>query len=177
MIIALTGYMGSGKTSLGSKLASMLNFGFIDLDEEIQRKTGFSPAQIIRKKGISHFRELENFHLQKIFTDNSGKIILSLGGGTVLKRENLNLLKEKTLLIFIDTPFEIIMKRLARNHSARPVLPLTTQGDIDTQSAFAQYLLRLPYYTQAHLRFKNTYENPEISVVKLFELVKNHLNS
>ena len=90
--IALTGMMGTGKTTIGKKLAEKLNYTFIDMDKLIQENEGQSITEIFEKKGEAYFRELEKELLKKIISREN--IIISTGGGIVTDDENIRILKE-----------------------------------------------------------------------------------
>ena len=89
--IILTGFMGSGKTEVGKRLAQRLGYAFLDTDKLIEEKTGKSISEIFREEGESSFRELET-EVIKNLSGITGYII-STGGGIVIREENILSLK------------------------------------------------------------------------------------
>ena len=108
----LVGMPGCGKTTLGKELAIKLGKSFIDSDEEITKKTGFTPAEIISQKGEAHFRAVESEVIKEISAMQNA--VIATGGGAVLKLENVELLKENGIIVFIDRPLNDIMPTLDR---------------------------------------------------------------
>ena len=97
--IALTGFMGVGKTTSGKKLASLLGYKFVDLDDEIEAAEGMKISKIFETKGEDYFRFIEQKMLSN-YADRE-KIVLSCGGGTVKNSDNRNILREKFLNIWL----------------------------------------------------------------------------
>lgn len=117
--IILCGFMGSGKTTVGSALAELLGRRFIDLDKYIERKKGLSIPEIFEKKGEGYFRSLETKYSKRL--SRRKNLVISLGGGTVLNPENTNALKKSGLLIYLKVDCDTVLKRL-KNDSSRPLL-------------------------------------------------------
>lgn len=96
--IILVGMPGSGKTTIGKKLAYFLNRDFIDIDELIYKKNKSKPGEIIEKYGESHFRSLESDALKRVLRDQ-GKVIAT-GGGILIKDENLAYIKSPANIVY-----------------------------------------------------------------------------
>ena len=110
MNIILTGYMGCGKTEIGSRLSQKLGMKFIDLDQYIEKKEGFSVTDLFEKKGNIYFRKLESKYLNEIiYKDN---YIISLGGGTPCYHENHKIFN-------IDNNISFYLKHSRKNLSER----------------------------------------------------------
>ncbi len=109
-IVYLTGFMGSGKSTVGPILANTLGWDFYDLDRVIEEREGLSVRDIFEKKGEEYFRELE----RKAFLDmsNGDKVIISLGGGTAASQENIDLLKKNGKLVYLKISPEAAYARL-----------------------------------------------------------------
>ena len=110
MNIILTGYMGCGKTEIGSRLSQKLGMKFIDLDQYIEKKEGFSVTDLFEKKGNIYFRKLESKYLNEIiYKDN---YIISLGGGTPCYHENHKIFN-------VDNSISFYLKHSRKNLSER----------------------------------------------------------
>ena len=113
MLIALEGFMGSGKTTVGRILSDALGCPFIDLDEVIARKAGRSIPAIFEADGEAAFRRLEKKALEEaILKYGESTAVLALGGGTVTVPGAVNLLQEKTLCIYLKASLETLQARL-----------------------------------------------------------------
>ena len=124
--IALIGFMGSGKTTVGRILAERLNRKFIDLDDEIEKKTETTISKIFADYGERHFRKLETSSLRKVLSGEN--LIISCGGGIILKEQNRKLLKS-CLVILLEAKPETIIQRL-ENDSNRPLLNASNREKI-----------------------------------------------
>jgi len=120
--IALVGHMGSGKSVIGKLISNQLSFKHIDTDTEIEKYVGKKINEIFKIYGEQHFRKLEEKIVLEIV--NKSKIILSLGGGSILNSKIRNALKSNCLTIFLDVNFDILEKRL-KNSRHRPLLKNT----------------------------------------------------
>ncbi len=118
-LIFLTGFMGSGKSTVGPILANTIGFKFIDLDVLIEKNAGQKISHIFATEGEKKFRMLERDTLKQILTDAS--TIVSLGGGTVTNDETLNLVKQHGVLVYLKSDVEHIFQRL-KTKSDRPML-------------------------------------------------------
>ena len=110
--------MASGKTTFGRAASERLGWKFVDLDEVITERHG-TPAEIFAAKGETAFRDLETETLDEVLQSKQNTV-LSLGGGTILREENLRLLKEHATLIWLDTDFAIILSEIG--NADRPVV-------------------------------------------------------
>lgn len=119
-IIAIIGFMGSGKSTIGARLASRLHMDFVDLDEAISEDTGKSIKEIFAAEGEEGFREREQEALSEQLA-RGGKVI-SCGGGVVLRDENVRLLREKCRVFFLRISKEKALERLIDDAGERPLL-------------------------------------------------------
>ena len=110
MIIALIGMTGAGKTTVGKILANKLNYDFLDTDELIRAETQKTPAEIFAESGEDAFRTIESETLENIFAGNHKNIILSCGGGIILREQNRGLLRQNSRVVWLLRPFEEIAK-------------------------------------------------------------------
>ncbi len=116
--VILTGMMGSGKTTVGKELATILNYNFVDLDEVIENKYG-KITDIFSQKGEKYFREIETQELKKF--ENQSNFVLSTGGGVILKDENIKILKDLGQVFYLSAKSETIYNRI-KNQKHRPLL-------------------------------------------------------
>ncbi len=105
--IVLTGMPGSGKTTVGKRLAAQLGRSFFDTDQLIKEDTGKSPAELILENGEEVFREIECRVIRERVAPLTGSVIAT-GGGAVLRDENIEYLKLNGRLYFLDRPLEEI---------------------------------------------------------------------
>ena len=130
--------MGCGKSSVGRKLSQLLCCPFMDLDPVIEERTGRSIPDIFANDGETAFRQMELDTLQNILREVGRQsappapshsraagpypIVLSLGGGTVMTPECAELVREKTLCIYLRTSVDALVCRLASEAEGRPLL-------------------------------------------------------
>lgn len=117
--IILIGPMGSGKSTIGSIIARRLHREFQDSDHFIEKRTGVDIACIFDIEGEQGFRERETNALSELLSQNNR--VIATGGGSVLRPENQQLLKQKGYIIFLDTSVNQQMRRLAKDKK-RPLL-------------------------------------------------------
>jgi len=101
---------GAGKTTVGKILAEKLNYDFLDLDFIITQKTGKNPTELFALCGEETFRQIETEELKNIFKNYNKNLILSCGGGIVVKKQNREILKKNTFVIWILRPASEIIK-------------------------------------------------------------------
>lgn len=119
MNIVLIGFMGTGKTTAGRRLALRLGRPFFDTDAEVERVTGKAVRQIFDTLGGIRFRSEEALVIKRL-SGGSGAVIAT-GGGAVLKPENLALLKSSGIIVLLTASPEVIYRRV-RNKKTRPLL-------------------------------------------------------
>jgi len=132
--------MASGKTTFGRAAAERLGWDFVDLDEVISTRFG-TPAEIFAAQGEAAFREIEKAMLAETLQTDTDRV-LALGGGTILREENLHLLKEHAKLIWLDTDFAIIISEIG--NADRPVVRGRSMAQIREL-----YDMRRPMYAAA----------------------------
>ena len=122
MLITLTGFMGSGKTTVGRILADALGCPFLDLDDLIVKKAGKSIPDIFAQDGEPAFRQLEARLLrQTVEKYGESTAVLSLGGGAILAPASATLLHEKTVCIYLRATLDTLLSRLEGESAGRPL--------------------------------------------------------
>lgn len=112
--------MGCGKSSIGRRLSELLCCSFMDLDDVLVEREGKNIPEIFATEGETAFRHMELKALEHII--NIDGIVLALGGGTVMTEECADLVKEKTLCIYLKASVETLLERLDGKAAGRPML-------------------------------------------------------
>ncbi len=141
--IALTGFMAVGKSVVGKKLAQRLHRRFMDLDQAIEEKERMTVSEIFNRKGESYFRTVEKQVLSEVLRKN-GQVIAT-GGGAILDKDNLDLLRERALLICLTAPPATLLRR-SSSGKERPLL----KGDDRERRVEELLRQREKNYAQAH---------------------------
>jgi shikimate kinase len=147
MKIFLIGFMGSGKTHWGHRLATRLSLPFYDLDTLIVDKEKASVADIFAEKGEEYFRFLEKEILESI-TDQQESFILSCGGGTPCFFNNIEFMKKSGKVIWLNTAVDVLRQRLQRERMSRPLIAEVSEGDLQ-RYIIRKLSERRMYYQQA----------------------------
>ena len=167
MKIFLLGFMGSGKSYWGRQLSQKLQIPFFDLDEQIINAEGTSINEIFDKKGEEYFRLLEKDTLH-IITESRDSMIMSCGGGTPCFFNNIDFMKEKGKVIWLNTGIDVLVKRLLKEKPQRPIIK--TISDDDLKSFILKKLQdRKLYYEQANI----TLQEESLTIESFIELLNN----
>ncbi len=119
--IALTGFMGVGKSTVSRRLAKILNTRWIDLDIEIEKAFGRSASEIVDEEGIDAFRSLESRALKRVI-ENPYLTIISLGGGAYTSPANRDRIKSSGITaIWLEAPFEHCWANIRNSYKDRPL--------------------------------------------------------
>ena len=154
--IAIIGHMGSGKTLIGKLIAKELNYRFFNSDKIIEKNTQKSIKNIFLDEGEAKFRKIEEKTI--INLKNERKIVLSLGGGSILSSDTRKLLQRDFITVFLDTDFEILQQRLKKSYKR----PLLINENI-LQKLKKLDNIRRKYYLLADIKINN-YESPANTV-------------
>ena len=140
--IYLVGFMGSGKTVVGRRVAERLGAAFVDLDAEIERTSGLTVRALFESSGEAAFRERESAFLEG--TEALPDVVVSAGGGSFVPERNRRAIARLGTAVFLDVPFDVVRERLA----GKTDRPLFTSLD-QAARLFAE---REPFYRMAPIR-------------------------
>jgi shikimate kinase len=142
--IVLTGFMGSGKTTVGPLVARRLGWRFVDVDDVIEADTAATIAEIFDRDGEASFREREHKTIARLVADDA--LVLALGGGAIERAETRNLLltAPDTILVHLEVKLATTLARCQGTEHTRPVLA-------DQANLAIRYQRRLPLYRTAHV--------------------------
>jgi len=143
--IFLIGLPSSGKSTLGKKLARILNYRFVDMDKLIEKDQQMTIPEIFTRKGEPYFREVESRILKN--TLENRRVVIATGGGAPCFFDNMDFIKRSGVSIFLDVHHRELAKRI-QNHGKddRPLLSGATSLEKELEQ---KYLQRLPYYSRA----------------------------
>jgi len=148
--VYLIGFMGSGKSTTGMKLATLLGWPFIDLDRSIEEHTGLSIPEIFSRHGETWFREVESETLKNLRSLTKG--VISTGGGTPCYGENMDYMLETGLTIYLKLTPGQLRSRLSGTSGQRPLIK--DLGDEDLLRFIEEKLaIREKWYNRAELIF------------------------
>lgn len=160
--IVLVGLMGSGKSTIGRRLAQRLGMPFADADDEIERAAGMTIADIFARFGEAHFRDGERRVIARLL---SGKpLVLATGGGAFMNDETRSLIQRDALSIWLDADIPTLVERVARR-SHRPLLKGRDAREVLRELA----AVRNPVYAEAHLRVSSASSPHEYTVRDIME--------
>ena len=142
--IVLTGFMGSGKSTVGPLVAARLGWRFMDADDVIEAEAGIRIAEIFEQHGEPYFRELERATIARLAATDA--LVLALGGGAIETEATRTLLtsSEGTLLVHLEVQLATTLARCGGTEGTRPVLA-------DQANLAKRYQRRLPLYRTAHI--------------------------
>ncbi len=152
MQIYLIGFMGSGKSFTGYRLAKHLNRQFLDLDHRIEQQAGQTIRSLFEERGEVYFRRLEQRTLQA--TEAAPPSVISCGGGTPCFFNNMEWMNEHGLTIYLKTPEPVLFERLKQGRALRPLI--RSKSDTELREYISDTLAsRSAYYEQASIVFHN----------------------
>ena len=163
--IFLIGFMGSGKSTLGKRLANKLDVTFFDLDIEIENQEGLSVNEIFNQKGEEYFRKIESDVLKRITAEHS-KFVLALGGGTPCFNDNISVINHNGKSVYLKYNAGMLYSRLVNAKADRPLLKGKTDEEL---KAFIEQKLteREIFYNQSEFII----ESDNIKVEIILELL------
>lgn len=152
--LVLTGFMGSGKTTVGPLLAQRLGWNFIDADDAIVAEAGCTIPEIFTRDGEAAFRALEHAAIKRLAAGDG--LVLALGGGAIELEATRSLLLSGpgTLLVHLEVELATALSRCRGTQHLRPILA-------DEANLAIRYARRLPLYRTAHLTIPVDLLTPE----------------
>ncbi|MEW6602521.1 MAG: shikimate kinase, partial [Nitrospirota bacterium] len=165
MKIVLTGFMGTGKTSVGKELSRILGYRFVDTDKLIEEKEGKPISLIFKNKGEDYFRKIE----QDIVRDVSmmRNAVIATGGGVIKNSKNVANLGKNGIIVWLKADPEIILKRVMLEGGKRPLL------EVEEPLKEINKLLseRIKLYQQADTSVDTNYITPQESAHEIIDLL------
>jgi shikimate kinase len=169
MNIILIGYRGSGKSTVGSKLASRTERRFVDTDDLIESQEG-QIIDIVKSRGWDYFRTMEKKIIEEISKEDN--LVIALGGGAVLDPDNIVNLERNGLIICLKADREVLRKRMnqdPRTLASRPTL--TGKGTLEELEEMIAY--RNPFYDKAaKIQFDTSALDVEAVVENILTVLK-----
>jgi shikimate kinase len=163
--IVLTGFMGTGKTAVGRELARLLDMKLIDVDTEIEVSRETTINEIFKEFGEPVFREIETDMIKKV--SRNKQVIISTGGGAVLKQENMETLRETGIIVCLMASPETILRRTGSTND-RPLLHVENPLEKIRELMDS----RKPYYEKADIVIATEGKTPLQIAEEIVEKVK-----
>ena len=173
--LVLIGMPGSGKTTLGLKVAKELNKDFFDCDKEIEKAYNKTPAEIIKTEGEEAFRAKETLILKQLSLKNNS--VIAPGGGAVLNPDNILYLKQNGKIIYLNRPVELIIKNINNNkaensnkeksENKNPERPLTKTAK-DFENIFNKRKSLYKKYAEKEVLCDNNFSNELKNIKEAF---------
>lgn len=162
--IYLVGFMGSGKTTIGRLLAERLGWSFADLDADIETQQDLSISELFETRGEEEFRRLESEAVRaRVRSIECGRpMVIALGGGTFVQEQNVDLLENNGVTVWLDCPFPLVRQRV-ENSSHRPLAR-------DSGKFEDLYNQRRQAYSRADFRIPIEGDNPLLAVEAVLAL-------
>lgn len=161
--VYLVGFMGSGKSTIGPRLAAELGVPFADLDDDITEAEGRSIAEIFASEGEERFRDAEHAALAKRAGSGEAAVV-ALGGGAFTFARNRALLAGRGTSVWLDCPYELALRRVS-GFAHRPL----AKDPVKFEDLFRQ---RIPDYAMADIRIPITDDNLEAAVQAIVEALR-----
>lgn len=168
-IIYLIGFMGSGKSTAGKKLASLLDWSFIDLDKRVEEHCGKTIPEIFSDEGENYFRTVETEILKNLKSQEN--TVISTGGGTPCHSDNMDHMLETGLTIYLKLTPGQLKSRLIESTGKRPLIK-----DLGNESLLSFIEEKLRFREKCYKRAEIIIDGVSLDVGQLFSEVKKSLN-
>lgn len=163
--IILIGFMGTGKTTIGSLLAKELHVPFADTDQVIETRLGTTITDIFAKQGECFFRSQENSVIQELLASNS--IVMATGGGAITNLHTYMFMKQQGIVIYLQASIDVLWERL-QDCESRPML----KSQYPKEQMLNLYRIRQPLYQQAHYSIQVDDKTPFEITSEIYNLIK-----
>ena len=169
-IILLVGLMGSGKTSVGKRLAKKLNLPFIDGDCEVEKAAGLSLMDLLKCYGEEEFRAGEMRVMKRLL--QGSPCVLASGGGSFVAEQTRALAKEHALTIWLKADIDVLYHRT----TGRKRRPFLIGDDNQLKSKLEKYINEeYPYYSEANIVVETKDEQVDITVNRVVDAINKYL--
>lgn len=173
-IYFLIGFMGSGKSMLSRGVTDRIDAIAVEMDEEIESTADMSINDIFSSRGEEGFRNLEREVLHDLIRQyqNAGKIVLiSTGGGVPCFFDNMEVMNRFGTTIFINPSVERLCARLESKHMDRPLIKDKNPAEIK-EYIKSNLEKRLPFYKQAHIQINMVYDDKDLNIEFLKDIIQ-----
>lgn len=167
MRVYLIGFMGSGKTTVGKRLANQLKYDFLDLDTFFENKYHINISEFFEKYDENIFRSIEAELIRE--TEKTDKLIISTGGGTACFNNNMRFMKQSGLTVYLKMSAASLTQRLSNAKNTRPLIKKFNETELE-EFIIDQLRIRKVFYNKAHIIVKG--ENCDINT--LVQSIKSH---
>ncbi len=171
-IILLVGLMGSGKTSVGKRLAKKLNLPFVDGDQEIEKAAGLSLIDVLKCFGPEEYRAGEKRVMKRLLEGSA--CVLASGGGSFVAEETRQHAKKNAITIWLKADVDVLYNRTAgRKHR-----PFLRGNDSGLKEKLEKYIAdEYPYYSEADIVVETKEEQVDITVGRVIDAINDFLKS
>jgi shikimate kinase len=167
--IYLIGFMGSGKSSTGRKIASSMQWSFADTDKIVEEQEGSTVPELFEQKGEDYFRKAETRALRTL--SERLKTVIACGGGTPCSAENMEIMKSTGVTVYLKMPAGALASRLLKSRKKRPLLRGT--GETDMTERVRELLdRRTGWYEQADIVLDGMNDSVEQMTTAITGLVR-----
>ena len=168
-IVYIIGFMGSGKSTTGKKLASLLGWSFIDIDKRIEEQTGKTIPELFAQNGEAYFRNVETEVLKSLKTLKNA--VISTGGGTPCHGDNMDFMLETGLTLYLKLTPGQLKSRLSGSRHERPLIK-----DLSNDGLLSFIEEKLAYREKWYNRSEIVIEGIDLNINLLKSLVQSRLN-
>ena len=169
-IILLVGLIGSGKTSVGRRLAKKLEMPFVDGDQEIEKAAGLSVIDVFKCFGQDEYRAGEERIMKRLLSGNP--CVLASGGGAFVAEQTRSIAKEKALTVWLKANIDVLYTRT----TGRKRRPFLQCSDSKIKSKLQSYIDKeYPYYSQADITVETKNEPVDDTVERVLSAIKKYL--
>jgi shikimate kinase len=168
-IVYIIGFMGSGKSTTGKKLASLLGWSFIDIDKRIEEQTGKTIPELFVQNGEAYFRNVETEVLKSLKTLKN--VVISTGGGTPCHGDNMDFMLETGLTLYLKLTPGQLKSRLSESSHERPLIK-----NLSNDGLLSFIEEKLAHREKCYNRSEIVIEGIDLNINLLKSLVQSRLN-